>query len=65
MTLNAYLEAKHDTQAELARRCGVSAASISRIRTAKQVPSFALASRIVAETKGKVTFADLPQKVAA
>lgn len=65
MTLETYLRTENDTQAALAARCGVSAASISRIQAAKQVPSFALASKIVEQTGGKVTFADLPQSVAA
>lgn len=65
MTLHDYLATSVDTQAALAKRCGVSAASISRISAGKQVPSFALASRLVKETKGKVAFKDLPQQVAA
>lgn len=65
MTLNDYLSTSSDTQATLAARCGVSAASISRIGAGKQVPSFALANRIVKETKGKVSFKDLPRQVAA
>lgn len=59
MTLDDYLRSGRDTAKKLAARVGVTEVSISRIRNRNQRPSLALASRIVAETGGKVTFEEL------
>lgn len=65
MTLDAYLEAKHDTATELASRLGISGASVSRIRNGTQRLSLSLAARIVVATGGKVTLEDLALQEAA
>lgn len=65
MTLDQYLKTTSDSAAALAERCGISAASVSRIRKGEQNISLALASKIAAETGGKVTLADLAKALAA
>jgi|GEM_PF-5808157 len=65
MTLTEYLASGPDSAALLANRCGVSVATISRIKDAKQVPSFQLAHLLVEHTGGKVGFDDLPRERAA
>lgn len=65
MTLDTYLKAGTDSASALATRCGVSAASISRIRKGEQNISLSLARRIEAETNGAVTLADLATDLAA
>jgi len=65
MTLDTYLKNSADNAASLAERCGISAASVSRIRKGEQNISLALASRIEQETGGKVKLADLARSLAA
>lgn len=65
MTLDAYLEAKHDTAANLAGKVGISAASISRIRKGGQNIPLGLAFRIARATDGRVTLEDLAVELAA
>ena len=59
MTLEQYLTGKGDTATALAERCGISPASMSRIRKGEQNISLDLASIIVSQTGGKVTLNDL------
>lgn len=65
MTLDAYLEAKHDTAANLAGKVGISAASISRIRKGDQNIPLSLAFKITRATDGRVTLEDLAVEQAA
>lgn len=65
MTLDAYLKTSADNAASLAARCGISAASVSRIRKGEQNISLALALKIEQETSGKVKLADLAKALAA
>ena len=65
MTLDTYLETTSDSAAALAERCGISAASVSRIRKGQQNISLALAHKIERETGGKVKLADLARSLAA
>lgn len=67
MTLKDFLDDKElaVSAADLAARCGVSMATISRIKSNRQVPSFQLAHLIVEHTGGMVGFNDLPREIAA
>lgn len=67
MTLKEFLEDKERavTAADLAARCSVSVATISRIKDKRQVPSFQLARLLVEHTGGLVGFDDLPWEKAA
>jgi DNA-binding transcriptional regulator YdaS (Cro superfamily) len=65
MTLDQYLRLGKDSAAALADRCGISAASVSRIRKGEQNISLALATTIERETGGKVKVADLAKALAA
>lgn len=67
MTLKEFLDDKDMavSAADLAARCGVSIATISRLKSNRQVPSFQLAHLIVEHTGGLVGFNDLPKEIAA
>lgn len=65
MTLDEYLSSTPDTAAALAARCGISPASISRIRKGGQNISLSLARTLVEQTGGKVTLDDLAARLAA
>lgn len=67
MTLKELLDDKElgVTAADLATRCNVSEATISRIKAGRQVPSFQLAHLLVEHTGGMVGFNDLPREKAA
>lgn len=59
MTLDAFISSGVMTAADLARRSGLSAASITRITKGQQQPSFSAIRAIVNATDGKVTANDL------
>ncbi len=59
MDLDAFLKQSKETTAGFAGRVQSTKASISRIRSRKQVPSLALAVRISEATGGQVTERDL------
>lgn len=65
MTLNQYIDSHSMTGADFAKRIGVSAASVTRIRQGRQNITLELAQRIVAATGGKVTLEALAAKSAA
>lgn len=53
--LDAYLKDNGISNAAFAKKVGASEATISRLRSGKQTPSFPLVARIAAETDGSVT----------
>lgn len=59
MTLDAYLKSGAMTPADLARKTGLSGASITRILFGEQNASHDAIKAIVKATKGKVTAHDL------
>jgi transcriptional regulator with XRE-family HTH domain len=65
MDLPAYRKQHKLTLATMARRCGCSAAQLSRIEAGKSRASIELAQRIVEETAGDVALAELRPDLAA
>ena len=65
MDLATYFKSGSDTAAALAERLGISAASMSRIKSGEQNISLSLAQRIVDETGGKVSLEALANARAA
>lgn len=59
MTLDAYIKSGAATPADLARKTGLSAASITRILFGEQKASHDAIKAIVKATRGKVTAHDL------
>ena len=65
MDLHTYLSsATAPSLTDLARRAGVSVGHLHDVKTGRRVPSMALAARLVQETQGAVTFADLAPEAA-
>ena len=58
MTLDQYLAKSNIRNAEFAAAVSASEATISRLRSGKQTPSYGLVRRIVAATNGAVTAND-------
>ena len=56
--LHKLLETKKPSGMELARRCGVSQSTISRVASGKLTPSLPLVAKIIRHTDGKVTAQD-------
>ena len=68
MTLDDFLKASPDSAAAIAKELGVDYSTLWRLRTGKQLPTWATLEKIVAVTKGAVTpndFLSEPEEKAA